>query len=117
MLLLLCRAALCMCSVRLSVCVSRVSVSKDSVLGICVSKCVFVWTQGCVCVSGWCCVTGLLSAVCSCAAVARGLPDNPSSLCKCAVICVVPGGMHRAFKQGSPACKALITAAQRAIIV
>lgn len=96
-------------------CVLAESVYRRTVC--CVYVCVFVWTHGCVCVSGWCCVTGLLSAMCSCAAVARGLPDNPSSLCKCAVICAVPGGMHRAFKQGSPACKALITAAQRAIIV
>lgn len=108
---------MCICSVQLSVCVSGVGASKDSVLCICVSVCLFGLMVVCVCKSGWCCVTGLLSAVCSCAAVARGLPDNPSSLCKCGVICTVPGGMHWAFKQGSPACKALITAAQRAIIV
>lgn len=108
----------CVCFLQLSIRVSGVDVRKDSVLCICVS--VFVWTRGCVrcvCASGWCCVTELLSAACSCVAVARGLPDNPSALCKCAVICAAPAGMHGAFKQGRPACKTLITAAQREIIV
>lgn len=42
----------CMCSVRLSVCVSGVGVSKDSVLCICVSACLFGLMVVCVRVVG-----------------------------------------------------------------
>ncbi len=50
----------CICSVRLSVCVSGVGVSKDSVLCMCVSACLFGLTVVCVCV--W--VVGAVSLGC-----------------------------------------------------